>query len=65
MQLKTLVLPAPLGPMTAKISPLLTVKPTPSSAVIPPKCREMSCSSRIGVAAVVEATAGSVIVFLP
>ena len=59
------VLPAPLGPMTAKISPLLTVKPTPSSAVIPPKCRETSCSSRIGVAVAVAETAGAVIVFGP
>ena len=65
MQLKTLVLPAPLGPMTAKISPLLTVKPTPSSAVIPPKCRETSRSSRIGVAVVVAETAAAVIVFCP
>ena len=37
MQLKRLVLPAPLGPMTAVSLPRSTSKATSSSAVTPPK----------------------------
>src|SRR3989339_127251 len=37
MQLKRVVFPAPLGPMTEKISPLFMVKPISSRALIPPK----------------------------
>src|SRR5262245_11965146 len=39
MQLKMLVLPAPLGPMIAKKSPGSTERLTPDSAATPPKCR--------------------------
>ena len=34
--LKTVVLPAPFGPMTEKICPFPTFKSTPLTAVIPP-----------------------------
>jgi len=40
MQLSKLVLPAPLGPMIAASSPGATEKPTPCSAVTPPKRKE-------------------------
>src|SRR3989339_1336074 len=43
MQLKRVVFPAPLGPMTEKISPLFMVKPISSRALMPPK--EMDRSS--------------------
>ena len=46
MQLKTVVLPAPLGPMIEKISPFSTEKETPSSARIPPKRIERSSTSK-------------------
>src|SRR6516165_10305901 len=36
-RLKMVVLPAPLGPMMVKTSPLLTSKLTPSTALMPPK----------------------------
>src|SRR5215470_15380690 len=39
MQLKMLVLPAPLGPMTAKNSPRWTSRLTPARAATPPKLR--------------------------
>src|SRR5713226_8705696 len=39
MQLKMLVLPAPLGPMMAKKSLALTSRLTPASAATPPKLR--------------------------
>src|SRR5258705_10995033 len=38
MQLKSVVLPEPLGPMRPRISPSRTSKDTPFSAVKPPKC---------------------------
>src|SRR5499426_3015232 len=44
-QLKKVLLPAPLGPMTARISPRATSKLTPLSAVSPPK-RTVSPSVR-------------------
>src|SRR3989339_1886030 len=37
MQLKRVVFPAPLGPITEKISPLFMVKPISSRALMPPK----------------------------
>src|SRR5574341_61927 len=39
MQLRRLVLPAPLGPMIARISPGYTSKLTSTSAAVPPKLR--------------------------
>src|SRR4029434_9220200 len=42
MQLKMLVLPAPLGPMMAKKSVALTSRLTPARAITPPKCRCIS-----------------------
>src|SRR6267142_3449515 len=39
MQLKMLVLPAPLGPMMAKKSPALISRLTPARAATPPKLR--------------------------
>src|SRR5881628_4111104 len=39
MQLKMLVLPAPLGPMMAKKSSALTSRVTPARAATPPKFR--------------------------
>src|SRR5579863_3311794 len=44
MQLKTLVLPAPLGPISAMRSPGSTAKDTLSSTVRPPK-RRLKCST--------------------
>src|SRR5262245_35358785 len=46
MQLKMLVLPAPLGPMTAKNSPALTSRLTPARAATPPKLRWRSSRVR-------------------
>src|SRR5215467_9492092 len=43
MQLRTLVLPAPLGPISANSSPASTASETPSSTVRPPK-RSVSAS---------------------
>src|SRR2546422_10022593 len=43
MQLKMLVLPAPLGPMMAKKSSALTSRVTPARAATPPKFR-CNCS---------------------
>jgi hypothetical protein len=42
MQFNILVFPAPLGPMTANISPSLTSKLTPERAATPPKFKQMS-----------------------
>jgi hypothetical protein len=42
MQLRMLVFPAPLGPMTATISPSLTSKLTPERAETPPKFKQIS-----------------------
>src|SRR5262245_55346502 len=49
MQLKMLVLPAPLGPMMAKKSPAATSRLTPARATTPPKlrCRPSRASSAI------------------
>src|ERR1700733_16210222 len=49
--LKMVVLPAPLGPMMANISPCLTEKPTPSTALRPPKysARSVTVSSAMSV----------------
>src|SRR5215203_6022342 len=44
MQLSTLVLPAPLGPIRANNSPLSTAKETSSRTVSPPK-RSVRCST--------------------
>src|SRR5919197_5464874 len=43
MQLSTLVLPAPFGPMSASSSPASSTSDTPSSTLRPPK---PSCTSR-------------------
>src|SRR5262249_37279520 len=43
MQLKMLVLPAPLGPMMAWNSPAVTSRLTPASAATPPKFRCSPC----------------------
>src|SRR6185295_917586 len=45
MQFKALVLPAPLGPMSAKSSPASTANDTPSSTVRPPKRRSRFSTS--------------------
>src|SRR5690606_18907674 len=51
--LKTVVLPAPLGPIRATVSPSATVKPTSSSAVRPPNVTvSPATSSRGGPSAV-------------
>src|SRR6476659_1001136 len=44
MQLRTLVLPAPFGPISANNSPRSTANDTSSSTVRPPKCR-LKCST--------------------
>src|SRR5690242_5172319 len=44
--LKAVVFPAPLGPMTATISPSPAVRLTPSSAVSPPNAMERSSTIR-------------------
>src|SRR6202008_3655102 len=43
--LNTVVLPAPLGPMRAKIEPVGTARLTRSSATTPPNCMVSSSSS--------------------
>ena len=48
IRLKIVLLPAPLGPTMAKISPFLTPKVTPSTARMPPKEMEMSRASNSG-----------------
>ena len=48
---KTVVLPAPLGPITPRISPRRTSKSTPSTATTPPKCRARSVTTRAGASA--------------
>src|SRR5262245_28145032 len=45
MQLKSEVLPEPLGPITARVSPSARVTPTPPSAWIPPKARDRPLTS--------------------
>jgi hypothetical protein len=40
------VFPAPFGPISAKIEPLLTLKETPLRALIPPKFKESPLISR-------------------
>src|SRR6476469_1180990 len=47
MTLKQVVLPAPLGPMRPRISPVLMWNETPSSAVTPPNLRVTSSTSSI------------------
>src|SRR4030043_1799261 len=49
MQLKILVLPAPLGPMMAKISPFSTLKLTEDRAFSPPKLKERSATSSCAI----------------
>src|SRR5438874_5975902 len=49
MQLSTLVLPAPFGPMSASSSPVSSANETPSSTLRPPKAR---CSSRSSSSAI-------------
>src|SRR5207247_11171763 len=50
MQLTKVVLPAPLGPMTPRISPLPMVRSTPPTAARPPKRLVMERASRSGAA---------------
>src|SRR5262249_36053042 len=45
MQLKSEVLPEPLGPITARVSPSARVTPTPPSAWIPPKASDSRLTS--------------------
>src|SRR5215203_3014624 len=45
MQLSTLVLPAPFGPISANSSPAATANDTPSSTVSPPKRRLSAATS--------------------
>src|SRR6185437_16742733 len=49
--LKIVVLPAPFGPITANISLSATEKLTPSTALRPPNCNEISVISRRGISA--------------
>src|SRR5262245_27122829 len=49
MQLSTLVLPAPLGPIKASNSPASNVSETPSSTVSPPKRRLNSTTSNSAI----------------
>src|SRR5437879_1281684 len=49
MQLKHVVLPAPLGPMSPTISNSLTWRVTSSSACRPPKRMATSCTSRTDI----------------
>ena len=51
IRLKIVLLPAPLGPTMAKISPSLTSKVTPSTARMPPNEIEMSRASNSGLPA--------------
>src|SRR5262247_3393953 len=46
MRLNSVVLPAPLGPMSARRSPGRTARATPSTARSPPKCLLTPSSSR-------------------
>src|SRR5688500_11529039 len=48
IRLKTVDLPAPLGPITARISPRSTVKSTPSTATSAPKRRTSPLHSSSG-----------------
>src|SRR6266540_6804770 len=50
MQLTNVVLPAPLGPMTPRISPLRIMRSTPATAASPPKRFVIPRASRRGVA---------------
>src|SRR5215470_536359 len=49
MQLRTLVLPAPLGPMSANSSPDATASDTSSSTVRPPKRRRSRSTARSAI----------------
>jgi len=49
MRLSTVLLPAPLGPMSPMISPSSTDTLTLLTAANPPKCRERSLTSRIAM----------------
>src|SRR5713226_5159990 len=46
MQLSSVVLPAPFGPMIPRTSPSSTLKLTPASALTPPKRLLRSCTAR-------------------
>src|SRR5437763_9438795 len=48
-QLKSVVLPAPFGPMSPRISPRLTTNDTSSRARTPPKCTETWATSSSGI----------------
>src|SRR5271167_4787209 len=58
MQLKSVVLPAPFGPMRPTISASFTSKETPSSAVMPPNRTRTSRQLSIAFAPPSTATAG-------
>src|ERR1700704_5486946 len=60
MQLKHVVLPAPLGPMSPTISNSSTFRLTSSSACRPPKRIESSSASRTGIDALRPLSAGPV-----
>src|SRR3954466_5226992 len=51
MQLSTLVLPAPFGPMSASSSPAPRANEMPSSTLSPPKARCSACSSSSAIPA--------------
>src|SRR4051812_40449147 len=53
MTLNSVVLPAPFGPITLKISPGCTARSTPSTAATPPKCRFKPRTSSSGATDVV------------
>src|SRR5215210_7475515 len=48
---RSVVLPAPFGPNTARQSPGPSENETPATAFLDPKAREMSATSTIGAAA--------------
>lgn len=49
MQLNAVVFPAPFGPIRAVIDPFSTVKVTPSTALMPPKCLQRFFTSSMPV----------------
>src|SRR5215813_11292099 len=55
--LKNVDLPAPLGPMSAQISPRASANETPFTAWTPPNARRTSSASRTGVGSVTGARA--------
>ena len=57
-QLKNVLLPAPFGPMMARISPGITSKLTPLSAVRPPKRTVRSSVRSAAAGALPRSTAG-------